>query len=28
VIVKHDENYEAPEPGAQPSDRGFDPGDE
>ena len=28
VIVKHDENYEAPEPGAQPSDRGFDPGDD
>jgi cytochrome c-type biogenesis protein CcmE len=28
VIVKHDENYEAPEPGTQPSDRGFDPGDE
>jgi cytochrome c-type biogenesis protein CcmE len=28
VIVKHDENYEAPEPGAQPSDRAFDPGDE
>ena len=28
VIVKHDENYQAPEPGAQPSDRGFDPGDE
>ena len=24
VIVKHDENYEAPEPGALPSDRGFD----
>ena len=28
VIVKHDENYQAPEPGAQPSDRVFDPGDE
>jgi cytochrome c-type biogenesis protein CcmE len=28
VIVKHDENYEAPAPGTQPSDRGFDPGDE
>lgn len=28
VIVKHDENYEAPEPGALPSDRVFDPGDE
>jgi cytochrome c-type biogenesis protein CcmE len=28
VIVKHDENYEAPEPGTQPSDRAFDPGDE
>jgi cytochrome c-type biogenesis protein CcmE len=28
VIVKHDENYEAPEPGTQPSDRVFDPGDE
>ena len=28
VIVKHDENYQAPEPGAQPSDRGFDPGDD
>jgi cytochrome c-type biogenesis protein CcmE len=28
VIVKHDENYEAPEPGAQPSVRGFDPGDD
>ena len=26
VIVKHDENYEAPAPGAQPSDRVFDPG--
>jgi hypothetical protein len=26
--VKHDENYEAPEPGEQPSDRYFDPGDE
>ena len=26
VIVKHDENYEAPEPGAQPSDRYFEPG--
>jgi cytochrome c-type biogenesis protein CcmE len=28
VIVKHDENYEAPQPGTQPSDRAFDPGDE
>ena len=28
VIVKHDENYQAPDPGAQPSDRVFDPGDE
>ena len=28
VIVKHDENYEAPEPGAQPSDRVFDPGED
>jgi cytochrome c-type biogenesis protein CcmE len=28
VIVKHDENYQAPEPGAQPSDRYFEPGDE
>jgi cytochrome c-type biogenesis protein CcmE len=28
VIVKHDENYVAPEPGTQPSDRAFDPGDE
>ena len=28
VIVKHDENYQAPEPGAQPSNRDFDPGDE
>ena len=28
VIVKHDENYEAPEPGTQPSDRVFDPGDD
>ena len=28
VIVKHDENYQAPEPGTEPSDRGFDPGDE
>lgn len=28
VIVKHDENYEAPEPGTQPSDRLFDPGEE
>ena len=28
VIVKHDENYEAPAPGTQPSDRGFDPGEE
>ena len=25
VIVKHDENYEAPAPGALPSDRAFDP---
>ncbi len=28
VIVKHDENYEAPHPGTQPTDRVFDPGDE
>ena len=28
VIVKHDENYEAPPPGAQPSDQYFDPGSE
>jgi cytochrome c-type biogenesis protein CcmE len=28
VIVKHDENYEAPPPGAQPSDQYFDPGEE
>jgi len=28
VIVKHDENYEAPAPGEQPSDRYFEPGDE
>jgi cytochrome c-type biogenesis protein CcmE len=28
VIVKHDENYVAPDPGAVPSDRGFDPGDD
>jgi cytochrome c-type biogenesis protein CcmE len=28
VIVKHDENYEAPAPGTQPSDRAFDPGSE
>jgi cytochrome c-type biogenesis protein CcmE len=28
VIVKHDENYEAPPPGEAPSDRGFDPGSE
>lgn len=27
VIVKHDENYEAPAPGEQPSDRVFDPGE-
>lgn len=26
VIVKHDENYEAPAPGMQPSDRAFEPG--
>lgn len=26
VIVKHDENYEAPPPGAQPSDNSFVPG--
>lgn len=28
VIVKHDENYEVPASGAQPSDRVFYPGDE
>jgi cytochrome c-type biogenesis protein CcmE len=28
VIVKHDENYEAPAPGVVPSDRVFDPGQE
>jgi cytochrome c-type biogenesis protein CcmE len=28
VIVKHDENYEAPPPGARPSDQYFDPGEE
>lgn len=28
IIVKHDENYVAPEPGAVPSDRGFDPGED
>ena len=28
VIVKHDENYEAPPPGGQPSDQYFDPGSE
>jgi cytochrome c-type biogenesis protein CcmE len=28
VIVKHDENYEAPAPGTQPSDRAFEPGSE
>ena len=28
VIVKHDENYQAPESGAQPSDDYFKPGDE
>jgi len=28
VIVKHDENYQAPEPGVLPSNRGFNPGDE
>ncbi|HET7645483.1 MAG TPA: cytochrome c maturation protein CcmE [Candidatus Limnocylindria bacterium] len=27
VIVKHDENYVAPEPGTQPSDHVFAPGD-
>ncbi len=27
VIVKHDENYEAPEPGTLPSDRAFEPGE-
>ena len=28
VIVKHDENYVAPEPGTDPSDRAFDPGED
>jgi cytochrome c-type biogenesis protein CcmE len=28
IIVKHDENYVAPSPGEQPSDRVFDPGDD
>lgn len=28
VIVKHDENYEAPAPGTQPSDNSFIPADE
>ena len=28
VIVKHDENYVAPEPGQQPSDDAFIPGEE
>ncbi len=28
VIVKHDENYVAPEPGDQPSDRDFLPGED
>ena len=28
VIVKHDENYEAPPPGGVPSDRAFEPGEE
>ena len=28
VIVKHDENYVAPEPGSEPSDRAFDPGED
>jgi cytochrome c-type biogenesis protein CcmE len=28
IIVKHDENYQAPEPGAQPSDRYFEPGED
>jgi cytochrome c-type biogenesis protein CcmE len=28
VIVKHDENYEAPAPGTEPSDRVFDPGED
>lgn len=28
VIVKHDENYQAPEPGTQPSDQVFDPGED
>jgi cytochrome c-type biogenesis protein CcmE len=26
VIVKHDENYRAPSPGTEPSNRAFDPG--
>lgn len=28
VIVKHDENYVAPEAGGEPSDRAFDPGED
>ena len=28
VIVKHDENYEAPAPGTQPSDQYFEPGED
>ena len=28
VIVKHDENYEAPAPGTLPTDRAFEPGDD
>lgn len=28
VIVKHDENYEAPPPGGQPSDQYFQPGED
>jgi cytochrome c-type biogenesis protein CcmE len=28
VIVKHDENYQAPAPGVLPSDRVFDPGED
>ena len=28
VIVKHDENYEVPPPGGQPSDQSFEPGSE
>jgi cytochrome c-type biogenesis protein CcmE len=28
VIVKHDENYQAPEPGTQPTDRAFEPGED